>query len=49
MTLFPILIGIPVSALLQDEFGFVPPDKRLRAAAAGGGAAGGNDPAGPAA
>ena len=49
MTLFPILIGIPVSALLQDEFGFVPHDKRLRAAAAGGGAAGGNDPAGPAA
>ena len=34
MTLFPILIGIPVSALLQDEFGFVPHDRRLRAPAA---------------
>lgn len=29
MTLFPILVGIPVSILLQEEFGFVPHDRRV--------------------
>ena len=29
MTLFPMLIGIPLAILLQDEFGFAPCDKRV--------------------